>query len=83
MGERVRTEILAPALLVGAVCYGASILLDAYALRRLGAAREAVFLATAPFIGAVAAIPLLGERLGFAHLLSAVLMVVGVSSSSY
>jgi hypothetical protein len=33
--------------------------LDVYALRFIGAAREAAFFAVAPFAGAVAAVPLL------------------------
>lgn len=53
--------ILVGALALGAVSYGASVLLDAYALRILGAAREAAFFATAPFVGALVAIPVLGE----------------------
>src|SRR4029079_17857230 len=50
--------------LVGLFCYGLSILLDVYALRLLGAAREAALFATAPFIGALVSMALLGERLG-------------------
>ncbi len=55
--------VVAAALALGFVSYGVSLLLDTYALRLLGAAREAAFFATAPFIGAVLAIPILGERL--------------------
>lgn len=77
-GELPRMSILACALLVGVVCYGVSIVLDMYALRLLGAAREAAFFATAPFVGAVVAIPLLGERPRLLHLLSALLMGTGV-----
>ena len=54
----------AAALAVGFVCYGLSIVLDVYALRYIGAAREAAFFATAPFAGAIGAVPLLGERIG-------------------
>ena len=79
MGEKLpRTGVLLPALLVGIASYGVSILLDMYALRILGAAREAAFFATAPFMGAVAAIPLLGESPGLAHVLSAMLIGIGV-----
>lgn len=66
------------ALVLGSVSYGVSILLDVYALRILGAAREAAFFATAPFMGAVLAVPLLGEGLGRAELGAAVLMAGGV-----
>jgi drug/metabolite transporter (DMT)-like permease len=57
------TAIIVAALGLGAVSYGVSIVLDAYALRALGAAREAVIFATAPFIGAVLALPVLSEAL--------------------
>lgn len=78
-GERFpRMEILAPALVVGVACYGISIVLDMYALRILGAAREAAFFATAPFLGALAAMPLLGERPGPSRLASGALMAAGV-----
>lgn len=66
------------ALVLGGLSYGASILLDMYALRLLGAAREAAFFATAPFMGALLAVPILGERPGVAELLAAVAMIGGV-----
>ncbi len=66
------------ALVLGFISYGVSVVLDAYALRTLGAAREAAFFATAPFIGALAAIPLLGERWHGADVVASVIMVVGI-----
>jgi drug/metabolite transporter (DMT)-like permease len=66
------------ALLVGAFCYGISIVLDVMALRKLGAAREAAYFATAPFIGALASIAVLGEVPTLAELLGAALMATGV-----
>ena len=48
------------------------------ALRRLGAAREAAYFATAPFVGAAVAVPLLGERLGIRELMAAAIMGSGV-----
>lgn len=66
------------ALGLGVLSYGVSVVLDAYALRAHGAAREAAYFATAPFVGAVAAVPLLGERLGEAELAAMVLMAAGV-----
>lgn len=69
---------LGPALLVGFICYGISIVLDVYALRYLGAAREAVVFATAPFLGAVAAVPILGERFDGQQTLAAVTMAIGI-----
>jgi drug/metabolite transporter (DMT)-like permease len=70
--------VLALALVLGCASYGVSIVLDTYALRYLGAAREAAWFATAPFIGALAAVPLLHERLGWREGLAGGLMVAGV-----
>jgi drug/metabolite transporter (DMT)-like permease len=71
-------RVAAAALAVGAASYGASVVLDVYALRLLGAAREAAYFATAPFAGALVAIPVLGERPGGPELAGAALMVAGV-----
>ena len=70
---------LAGALALGALAYGASILLDAYALRFLGAARESAMFATAPFAGALLAVPLLGDSWGAIEIAAAVVMAVGVA----
>lgn len=70
--------VLAAALLLGCASYGVSIVLDMYALRHLGAAREAAYFATAPFLGALAALPLPGERLRWEDVLAGALMVAGV-----
>jgi drug/metabolite transporter (DMT)-like permease len=66
------------ALLLGAVSYGASIVLFFRALRELGAARVAAYFATAPFVGALASVPVLGERLGGADLLAMAIMAAGL-----
>lgn len=68
---------LAAALVLGAVSYGLSVLLDAYALRALGAAREAALFATAPFAGALLSIPLLGDRPTFVTTLAMATMAAG------
>lgn len=70
--------VLAGALALGAVSYGASVVLDAYALRALGAAREAAIFATAPFAGALLALPVLGESLGGREVLAGAAMAAGV-----
>lgn len=70
--------LLVAALLVGVMCYGLSVVLDAYALRLLGAAREAALFATAPFVGAVAAVPLLGDNLTMVDTIAMLLMALGV-----
>ena len=70
--------ILLAALLLGVFSYGVSLVLDMQALRLLGAAREAGFFATAPFVGAVAAVPILGERWGINEVFASMIMAVGV-----
>jgi drug/metabolite transporter (DMT)-like permease len=65
--------------LLGLVSYGISLLLDMRALRLLGAAREAGFFATAPFIGAVVAVPVLGERWDVQDASATAVMMVGVA----
>ena len=72
-------RVLLAALGLGALAYGASVLLDAYALRLLGAAREAAFFATAPFAGALLSVPLLGERLGALQVAAGAVMILGVA----
>jgi drug/metabolite transporter (DMT)-like permease len=71
--------VLLLALGLGSVSYGLSLVLDMQALRLLGAAREAAYFATAPFLGALLSIPLLGERPGRVELAAAALMVAGVA----
>jgi drug/metabolite transporter (DMT)-like permease len=69
--------VVGAAMLLGSLCYGASILLDMYALRVLGAAREAAYFATAPFVGAALAVPVLGDRFGAGEVGAAILMATG------
>ncbi len=71
-------SIIAGALVLGAVAFGMSVVLDAYALRLLGAARESAIFAVAPFLGALAAWPLLGEQLGLQELVAGAIMALGV-----
>lgn len=80
IGQRLpRPSIVAAALVLGVFSYGVSILLDAYALRYIGAAREAAFFATAPFMGAIAAVPILGERPRTIDLVALATMAAGVT----
>jgi drug/metabolite transporter (DMT)-like permease len=72
-------KTLAVTLALGALSYGLSVVLDAYALRILGAAREAPLFATAPFVGALLALPLLGEHLRGQDGAAAMLMIAGVA----
>lgn len=79
IGQRLPAPaVAAAAMALGVASYGASILLDMYALRMLGAAREALFFATAPFMGAALSVPLLGDRFGPAEAGAALLMASGV-----
>jgi drug/metabolite transporter (DMT)-like permease len=71
--------VLVAALGLGAVSYGVSIVFDTYALRLLGAAREAVIFAAAPFVGAALAIPVLSETLTTRDLAAALMMAAGLA----
>jgi drug/metabolite transporter (DMT)-like permease len=65
-------------LALGFASYGLSIMLDVYALRYVGASREAAYFATAPFAGALAAIPLLGETPSLHEMVGGLLMAAGI-----
>ncbi|MGC3999529.1 MAG: EamA family transporter [Anaeromyxobacter sp.] len=69
----------AAALATGALGYGASMVLFLLAVRAMGAARQAAYFATAPFLGAALAVPLLGERLLPLQLGAGALMALGVA----
>lgn len=69
---------LLAALALGAVSYGASLVFHLRAQRALGAARQSALFATAPFVGALVALPLLHERLGPLDLAAGALMICGV-----
>lgn len=80
LGERFPPagQLLAT-LATGALGYGASLVLHLLAVRALGAARQAAYFATAPFLGAVLAVPLLGERLSAIQLGAGALMAAGIA----
>ena len=63
---------------VGFLGYGVSLALFVVALRHLGAARTSAYFATAPFIGAAAAVPLLNEPLSLQLIAAGMLMAAGV-----
>jgi drug/metabolite transporter (DMT)-like permease len=69
-------------VVVGSLGYGASLICVMFALRYLGAAREAAWFSTAPFIGAAIAIPIFGllptaaEWLGMALMISGIFLLV-------
>jgi drug/metabolite transporter (DMT)-like permease len=73
------SELALPALALGSVSYGASVVLDAYALRFVGAAREAAYFATAPFLGALLAYVLFRAAPGLLGLFALASMLAGVA----
>jgi drug/metabolite transporter (DMT)-like permease len=80
MGDQLPGAVpLAGALATGFFGYGVSIVLHLLALRQVGAARQAAYLATAPFVGALAAMPILGERLTWKEVGAGLVMAVGVA----
>lgn len=72
-------RITVVALGIGTISYGASLVLDGYALRYVGAAREAAFFATAPFIGALASTVIVGERIDWIDAVSMTAMAAGIA----
>jgi len=66
------------ALLLGFFSYGLSLVLFILALRALGTARTGAYYGTAPFIGAVVSIILLGEPLTATVVIAGLLMAAGV-----
>jgi drug/metabolite transporter (DMT)-like permease len=66
------------AALIGFIGYGISLVLFVLGLRHLGAARTGAYFATAPFIGALVAIALLGEAVTLQLILAGLLMAIGL-----
>lgn len=69
--------ILVGALLLGAICYGLSLVLFIIGLRAVGTARAGAYFSVAPFFGAVLAVAM-GEPLTWLLALAGVLMGGGV-----
>lgn len=69
---------LSAGVAVGFVSYGLSVALALYAMRLIGVAREAAWFATAPFIGVVASVAVLGEPFGARELVALVFMAAGL-----
>jgi drug/metabolite transporter (DMT)-like permease len=70
---------LAGLLVAGALGVGASLVLAVRPVRTLGVARTGAIFATAPFVGAIAALPILGERPGPALAGAGALMAAGIA----
>lgn len=71
-------DILLTSVIVGFLGYGVSLALFVIALRELGTARTGAYFSTAPFVGAILAVPLLGDPLSFPLILAGGLMAIGV-----
>jgi drug/metabolite transporter (DMT)-like permease len=67
-----------PALAVGALGYGASIVLYVTGARQLGASRSQLIFATSPFLGVALAWTMLGEPVQPAQIAAAALMLGGI-----
>jgi drug/metabolite transporter (DMT)-like permease len=81
VGERLPAGAhVAGALVTGALGYGVSIVLHLLAVRSLGAARQAAYFATAPFVGALVAIPLLHDELPVMHIAAGAAMALGIAA---
>ncbi len=77
-GSLPSLSIAAVSGLVGFVGYGVSLVLFVLALRDLGTARTGAYFSTAPFIGTVAAIAMLGEPITIQLISAGALMAAGV-----
>jgi drug/metabolite transporter (DMT)-like permease len=64
--------------LLGLVSYGVSLVLFVLALRGLGAGRTSAYFSTAPFVGAVLGVIVLGESVTLRLGLAAAIMILGV-----
>lgn len=77
-----RTPVTLPqvsaTLLIGALSYGASLVLFIHALREIGSARTSTWFASGPFIGTILAVIVLGERPPGAYWVAAPLMLSGM-----
>jgi hypothetical protein len=66
------------AALLGLVSYGVSLVLFVLALRGLGAGRTSAYFSTAPFVGALIGVTVVGEPMTLRLGLAALLMTLGV-----
>ena len=78
MGSPTLSEVAA-ALLLGFVSYGLSLYLYISAQAALGASRVSAYYASAPFIGAVLSLAILGESLSRTYLVALVVMAAGAA----
>jgi drug/metabolite transporter (DMT)-like permease len=70
-------DIILAALLLGALSYGASIVLYIRSAQAIGATRAQVLFASAPFFGVAVSVAALGESVSMLHAVAAALFIVG------
>lgn len=70
-------KIVFLAMVLGFFCYGLSIVLFVFALRDLGSARTSSLFGTAPFVGAILSIVLLGYNPNMMFYISTPIMILG------
>jgi drug/metabolite transporter (DMT)-like permease len=80
LGRGLRLDwTVAYGLAVGAVCYGLSLVLFVRALKGLGAFRTGAFFSIAPFVGSLASLAILRDRVGWPMAAAGLLMLAGVA----
>jgi drug/metabolite transporter (DMT)-like permease len=77
-GHAPAPAMISRAAVLGLLSYGVSFVLFVLALRHLGSARTTAYYSTAPFIGTLGAVALLGERPSWRLVTAGALMAVGV-----
>jgi drug/metabolite transporter (DMT)-like permease len=77
---RAEPGVIAAAVAVGALSYGASIALYIAAAQELGATRAQAVFASAPFVGAVLAFAVMGEPFGAAHVAACLLLLPSLTA---
>ncbi|QKK80371.1 DMT family transporter [Marinomonas primoryensis] len=73
------TKTIVGALLVGAMSYGASIVLYIRAAQGMGATRAQVIFSSAPFFGVALSVLYLGESISEVHLLAAAIFIAAIT----
>jgi drug/metabolite transporter (DMT)-like permease len=76
--SQVTTFQVSGALVIGALSYGASLVLFIHALREIGSARTSTWFATGPFIGGILSVIVLGEHPPGVYWVAALGMVLGM-----
>ncbi len=80
MGQGFKPDAAAAGgLVLGAVCYGLSLVLFIRALKGLGAFRTGTFFSLGPFVGSLASVLILGDRVGWVAAAAGLLMIAGVA----